>query len=281
MASTYIPTAIRHRSLVLPSPGDLASALTLNATALKFLGDNDQYLEDYIGRFTDGTNIVLPTGSIFANQGGVFVGGPIAGGSTLGAAGDITSANGGVRAWLNGEFGGNVIATGAVMAGTFMQAAGLYTQNIGLTPAGDPFGWELIAITGAQIGWTQDVVDSTLTFPITPPNVGATMHLAICTLNGGGGTRPFLPFDMPILSVLRQDINTTGYTVLGSATDPSATLAEYVGVHTFTTSEFSHATDSLSSYYIQLRGEGGAGSEMSRLKLINLRVIWSGVKIGT
>lgn len=137
MAATYIPTGYRHSNIVVPSPGDWATAASVNTAGLKFLLDNDQWTWDYLGLFWDGININVPTGNITAQTGdlnisqgavNVFLG-PIRaiGGNVEVQSGNVEVVSGNVNV------GGAINCTGSISGGagyfSSVQCSDIYASN--------------------------------------------------------------------------------------------------------------------------------------------------------
>lgn len=51
MAATYVPTAYYHPTIVRPSPGDWATAASVNNAALMFLADDSEFLKTELDKF--------------------------------------------------------------------------------------------------------------------------------------------------------------------------------------------------------------------------------------
>lgn len=92
------------------------------------------------------------------------------------------------------------------------------------------------------------------TFPLELPHGSVLTQVRISILPAGGHVG--LPVTMPRLRVLKID-STGGTTVVGSATDTSATVPFYEAQHYVALSGLSHTVDRAYRYVAEYRNEGG------------------------
>lgn len=67
MSVPYVPTAIYHNPLTLPSPGDAATAASVNTAALKFAADNAEFVKSVV-QFLISGGASFPAGPISIGQ---------------------------------------------------------------------------------------------------------------------------------------------------------------------------------------------------------------------
>lgn len=107
MATNYSPVATLHPQLTLPSPGDAATAASVNNAGLKYLADNIEFLRAFTSPLSAGGTFT-PSGTLrFAGTAGVSV--PS---GTLSVGGAVQSV-GGVST-VDGSFAGNVTVSGTL-----------------------------------------------------------------------------------------------------------------------------------------------------------------------
>lgn len=243
MSATYVPASIYHTAIVVPSPGDPASAASVNTTALKFLADTSAFLKDVlIGQtfqpltgFDAWDDIEPPVATGFAFNSIGILGQAVINRFTRiativpGCQGEILVPQA-------------LVASGAVSF-TFDNSAGLggykYTQTD-------------VSTTGSLI--------IPLVFPAGPAeitNVSVTVRGDI----SGGGAHLFLPGTLPTLSLIQQQLAGAPATNLGSVVDNSTSINGYENVHTLSLQLGTpQVLDPLSQYYALITGEAGANA---------------------
>jgi hypothetical protein len=136
MSTTYVPTAIYHASIGIPSDGDDANAASVNTSALKYLSDNTALLKRWSFDIFNVGGTVTPSAEINFGGAGVKVTGglhvttsplfdvDINVGRHVVAGGNVTSAQ-------NVSAQGNISAVGQAIVG------GNITSNANITAVGD------------------------------------------------------------------------------------------------------------------------------------------------